>query len=352
MALILFALPSCGSGLVGAEAVPCSVQAMGWILWKRLTSLWGWLSWQVISSLQAQLAEAQSSQEAQLREELQRADQEVQHRALRVKEYEREVGVGFVLPRTQSLTHSVLRGHSRAVLQFRKTSLPVAPAAQRAHERQTPGSGEGAREEDGEDARGAPGGAGADPGAVPGGGTACAGLALQWVLCVRAALLCLTELFPCVLARAGAQAEVGAAGGAAGRGGAAAAAPRHRGEGAAGRAGGEAERPAAEAQGEGEHQALPLALGILRDGLEGSPPCPLPPCTAQGDRHKGRSRSPGCAFLLGEKLVPFSLTQLLVQERKLQDSEKELEIRMKSIQARSEHLLSQVSRPVGLTELP
>lgn len=75
-------------------------------LWKRLTSLWGWLSWQVISSLQAQLAEAQSSQEAQLREELQRADQEVQHRALKVKEYEREVSLGFV----QSLTHSVLRG--------------------------------------------------------------------------------------------------------------------------------------------------------------------------------------------------------------------------------------------------
>ncbi|KAI1230706.1 centrosomal protein of 164 kDa, partial [Lamprotornis superbus] len=46
---------------------------------------------EVISSLQAQLAEAQSSQEAQLREELQRADQEVQHRALKVKEYEREL---------------------------------------------------------------------------------------------------------------------------------------------------------------------------------------------------------------------------------------------------------------------
>lgn len=79
---------------------------------------------------------------------------------------------------------------------------------------------------------------------------------------------------------------------------------------------------------------------------------PLPPCTAQGDRHKGRSRFPGCAFLVGEKLVPFSLTQLPVQERKLQDSEKELEIRVKSIQARSEHLLSQVSGPVGLTERP
>lgn len=46
--------------------------------------------------------------------------------------------------------------------------------------------------------------------------------------------------------------------------------------------------------------------------------------------------------------MPFSLTRLPVQERKLQDSENELEIRMKNIQARSEQLLSQVS----LTELP
>ncbi|XP_066059533.1 centrosomal protein of 164 kDa isoform X5 [Chamaea fasciata] len=46
---------------------------------------------EVISSLQAQLAEAQSSQEAQLREELQRADQKVQQKALQVKEYEREL---------------------------------------------------------------------------------------------------------------------------------------------------------------------------------------------------------------------------------------------------------------------
>ncbi|KAF2980484.1 hypothetical protein EK904_008782 [Melospiza melodia maxima] len=53
--------------------------------------LWGCLSCQVIASLQAQLAEAQSSQEAQLREELQRADQKVQEKALKVKEYEREL---------------------------------------------------------------------------------------------------------------------------------------------------------------------------------------------------------------------------------------------------------------------
>ncbi|XP_063274072.1 centrosomal protein of 164 kDa isoform X2 [Prinia subflava] len=46
---------------------------------------------EVISSLQAQLAEAQSSQEAQLREELQRADQTVQQKALKVREYEREL---------------------------------------------------------------------------------------------------------------------------------------------------------------------------------------------------------------------------------------------------------------------
>ncbi|NXP87619.1 CE164 protein, partial [Passerina amoena] len=46
---------------------------------------------EVTASLQAQLAEAQSSQEAQLREELQRADQKVQEKALKVKEYEREL---------------------------------------------------------------------------------------------------------------------------------------------------------------------------------------------------------------------------------------------------------------------
>lgn len=106
MALVLFPLPSCGSALAqclavlqagGGEAVPCPLEGMGWILWKRLTTLCGWLSWQVISSLQARLAEAQSSQEAQLREELQRADQKVQQKALQVKEYEREVRVGFVL---------------------------------------------------------------------------------------------------------------------------------------------------------------------------------------------------------------------------------------------------------------
>ncbi|XP_054373090.1 centrosomal protein of 164 kDa isoform X3 [Molothrus ater] len=46
---------------------------------------------EAIASLQAQLAEAQSSQEAQLREELQRADQKVQEKALKVKEYECEL---------------------------------------------------------------------------------------------------------------------------------------------------------------------------------------------------------------------------------------------------------------------
>lgn len=77
------------------------------ILWKRLRSLCGWLSWQVISSLQAQLAEAQSSQEAQLREELQRADQKVQQKAHQVKEYEREVSVGLVLKVLHALSSGV-----------------------------------------------------------------------------------------------------------------------------------------------------------------------------------------------------------------------------------------------------
>lgn len=74
---------------------------------ERLTSLCGWLSWQVISSLQAQLAEAQSSQEAQLREELQRADQKVQQKAHQVKEYEREVSVGLVLKVLHALSSGV-----------------------------------------------------------------------------------------------------------------------------------------------------------------------------------------------------------------------------------------------------
>lgn len=115
VALTLFPFSSCSSGLAqclallqagSGEAVPCSVQGMGWILWKRL-SLCGWLSWQVISSLQAQLAEAQSSQEAQLREELQRADQKVQQKALQVKEYEHEVSVGFVLKVLHPLSSGV-----------------------------------------------------------------------------------------------------------------------------------------------------------------------------------------------------------------------------------------------------
>ncbi|XP_027737144.1 centrosomal protein of 164 kDa [Empidonax traillii] len=46
---------------------------------------------EVISSLQTQLAEAQRSQEAQLREDLQRADQKVQQKTFQVKEYEREL---------------------------------------------------------------------------------------------------------------------------------------------------------------------------------------------------------------------------------------------------------------------
>lgn len=87
--------------------MPCSVEGMEWILGKRLTSLCGLLSWQVISSLQAQLAEAQSSQEAQLREELQRADEKVQQKALKVKEYEREVSVGFVLRALHALSSGV-----------------------------------------------------------------------------------------------------------------------------------------------------------------------------------------------------------------------------------------------------
>lgn len=70
-----------------------------------------------------------------------------------------------------------------------EASFPSTPAAQRADGRQTPGGGEGAREENGEDERGAPGGPGADPGAVPGGGTAAGGLRLQRVLRVPAALL-------------------------------------------------------------------------------------------------------------------------------------------------------------------
>ncbi|KGL87731.1 Centrosomal protein of 164 kDa, partial [Charadrius vociferus] len=44
----------------------------------------------VISSLQTQIAEAQRNEEAQLREDLQRAEQKVQQKAYRVTEYERE----------------------------------------------------------------------------------------------------------------------------------------------------------------------------------------------------------------------------------------------------------------------
>ncbi|NXG39025.1 CE164 protein, partial [Dromaius novaehollandiae] len=47
----------------------------------------------VISSLQTQIAEAQRSEEAQLRENLQRAEQKVQQKAYQVTEYEREASI-------------------------------------------------------------------------------------------------------------------------------------------------------------------------------------------------------------------------------------------------------------------
>ncbi|NWT59202.1 CE164 protein, partial [Erythrocercus mccallii] len=153
---------------------------------------------EVISSLQAQLAEAQSSQEAQLREELQRADQKVQQNALQVKEYEREL--------------SELMSDKRREVE-------------KEHEMRV----ERMREEH------------------------------------RDALARIQEQY--------------------------------------------------------QEEVLPLPLG-------------------RRDR-TGSSRFPVCVFLLREELVPFSLTQLPVQEKKLQDSENELEIRMRNIQARSEQLLSQ-----------
>ncbi|KGL79106.1 Centrosomal protein of 164 kDa, partial [Tinamus guttatus] len=47
----------------------------------------------VISSLQTQIAEAQRNEEAQLREELQRAEQKIQQKAYQVTEYEREASI-------------------------------------------------------------------------------------------------------------------------------------------------------------------------------------------------------------------------------------------------------------------
>lgn len=66
---------------------------------RRVTSLCGWLSRQVISSLQTQIAEAQRSEEAQLREDLQRAEQKAQQKACQVAEYEREASAPLGLPR-------------------------------------------------------------------------------------------------------------------------------------------------------------------------------------------------------------------------------------------------------------
>lgn len=60
---------------------------------RRVTSLCGWLSRQVISSLQTQIAEAQRSEEARLRDDLQRAEQKVQQKACRVTEYEYEASI-------------------------------------------------------------------------------------------------------------------------------------------------------------------------------------------------------------------------------------------------------------------
>lgn len=60
---------------------------------RKVTSLCGWLLWQVISSLQTQIAEAQRSEEARLRDDLQRAEQKVQQKAYQVTEYEREASI-------------------------------------------------------------------------------------------------------------------------------------------------------------------------------------------------------------------------------------------------------------------
>ncbi|KAJ7427412.1 centrosomal protein of 164 kDa [Willisornis vidua] len=58
---------------------------------QQLKSAAGEKHHKVISSLQTQLAEAQRSQEAQLHEDLQRADQKVQQKVYQLKEYEREL---------------------------------------------------------------------------------------------------------------------------------------------------------------------------------------------------------------------------------------------------------------------
>ncbi|KFU86115.1 Centrosomal protein of 164 kDa, partial [Chaetura pelagica] len=52
---------------------------------------------QVISSLQTQIAEAQRSEEAQLHEDLQRAEQRVQQKAFQVTEYEREASLSELM---------------------------------------------------------------------------------------------------------------------------------------------------------------------------------------------------------------------------------------------------------------
>ncbi|XP_017664954.1 PREDICTED: centrosomal protein of 164 kDa isoform X4 [Lepidothrix coronata] len=70
---------------------------------------------EVISSLQTQLAEAQSSQEAQLREDLQRAGQKVQQKAFQVKEYERELSELMSEKR-----HEVERDHERRMERMRQ----------------------------------------------------------------------------------------------------------------------------------------------------------------------------------------------------------------------------------------
>lgn len=60
---------------------------------RRVTSLRGWLSRQVISSLRAQIAEAQRSEEARLRDDLQKAEQKVQQKAYQVTAYEHEASI-------------------------------------------------------------------------------------------------------------------------------------------------------------------------------------------------------------------------------------------------------------------
>ncbi|NXN69619.1 CE164 protein, partial [Himantopus himantopus] len=92
----------------------------------------------VISSLQTQIAEAQRNEEAQLREDLQKAEQKVQQKAYRVTEYEREASISLGLLKLSELMREkrqeVEKDHERKMERMKEEHQEVLARIQDQYE--------------------------------------------------------------------------------------------------------------------------------------------------------------------------------------------------------------------------